>query len=155
MKKILSLLLLLVFAVSGKADNATAIKLLLEDGSSQVFQLDDNPKAFFQGEALVIASKKQEIRVSLDKGAVAQVMYVSASDGIREMSDGHQSVFRVSDDGLNASGLKPGSMVYVYDISGAVVAKAIAGKDGSLTVPLSGKGVFVVKTAVSSIKIKK
>ncbi len=154
MKKLLSLLILFVFAHSVMADVSPAIKLLLEDGTSHIFLLEDNPTASFNGDVLVITSKKQEISVSLDNGTVLQVIYVNY-DGIQEAINGHNSVFRITDYGLDAKGLKPNTIVYVYDLEGKVIAKSIVGQDGSLNIPLNGKGVFIVKTSISSIKIIK
>ena len=155
MRKLLSLLILFVFALSAKADNAPGIKVLLEDGTSHLFLLEDNPVAKFKGGVLVITSKKQEISVNLDEGALVQVAYVNENDGIREMGDGQQFVYRITDYGMDANGLRPNTMVYVYDLTGAVVAKATVGQDGSMRVPLNGHGVFIVRTSSSSIKIKK
>ena len=154
MKKLLTLLILFVFAHTVMADNAPAIKILLEDGTSHFFLLEDNPTASFNGDVLVINSKKQEVSVSLDNGAFVQVIYVNYDD-IYEINDGQQSVYRITDKGLDAKGLKPNTIVYVYDIKGTVIAKSIVGQDGSLNVPLNGRGVFIVKTSISSIKIKK
>ena len=154
MKKLLLFSFLFVFTLAVKADNASAIKIVLENGTSHIFQLEDNPSAKFQGEMLVITSKTQEVSVDLGNDAVVQVLYVNGDD-IHEIKDGQTSVFRISDYGLDANGLKPNTMVYVYDLKGAVIAKATVGKDGSLKLPLKGEGVFVVKTSVSSIKIKK
>lgn len=154
MRKILSLFFLSVFALAVKADNAPAIKIVLENGTSHIFQLEDNPSAKFQGEVLVITSKKQEVSVDLGNDDVVQVLYVNGDD-IHEMKDGQTSVYRISDYGLDADGLRPNSIVYVYDLKGAVIAKATVGQDGSLKLPLNGKGVFIVKTSFSSIKIMK
>lgn len=154
MKKFFSLLILFVFALSVVAEDAPAIKILLGDGTSHIFLLEDNPTASFNGDVLVITSKKQEISVSLDNGAVLQVIYVNY-DGIQEAMNGHHPVFRITDYGLDAKGLKPNTIVYVYDLKGNVIAKSTVGQDGSLNVPLNGKGVFIVKTSISSIKIKK
>ena len=157
MKKILSFFIFLVFTLSAKADNEPAIKVLMEDGASHIFLLEDNPSAKFKGEELVITSKKHEVSVELDNDAVVQVMYISYSDndGIQEMKNGQQPVYRISDNGLDAKGLKPNTIVYVYDLKGAVIAQAAVRQDGSVTIPLNGNGVFVVKTSASSIKIKK
>lgn len=154
MKKLLTFLFLFVFAHSVMADNGTAIKILLDDGTSHIFQLEDNPTASFNGDILVITCKKQEVSVNLDNGAVVQVMYV-INDDINEVKNGHQSIYRITDYGLDANGLKPNTVVYVYDLNGAVIAEANVGQDGSLRIPLRGKGVFIVKTSISSIKIKK
>ena len=155
MKKILLFFFLFVFALVVKADNASAIKIVLENGTSHIFQLEDNPSAKFQGEMLVITSKKQKVSVDLGKDAVVQVLYVNENDDIHEMKDGQTSVYRISDYGLDADGLRPNSIVYVYDLKGAVIAKAAVRQDGSVTIPLNGNGVFIVKTSVSSIKIMK
>lgn len=154
MKKLLSLFIVIVFAHSVMADNAPAIKLLLEDGTSHIFLLEDNPKASFNGDVLVITSKKQEISVSLDNDNVIKIMYVNFDD-IHDGKDGHQFVYRITDNKLEAKGLRPNTVVYVYDLNGKVLVEAQVGKDGSLSVPLDGKGVFIVKTSISSIKIKK
>jgi hypothetical protein len=158
MKKLLSFFILLVFTLSAKADNEPAIKVLMEDGASHIFLLEDNPSAKFRGEELVITSKKHEVSVELDNDAVVQILYFIYSDkedGIQEMKNGQPSVYRISDNGLYANGLTPNSTVCVYDLKGAVIAQAAVRQDGSVTIPLNGNGVFVVKTSASSFKIKK
>lgn len=135
------------------ADSA-AIKLTLSNGITQYFLLAENPYAKYEGNTLVIASQIQEVRINLDKETV-QVTYLDVPDKIEEVAKEHQPVFRISSEGLETMGLEPNSVVFVYDLSGVLITKAVVADDGSATLPISGKGVFVVKTSVSSFKIKK
>lgn len=140
--------------LSAMADSA-AIKLTLSNGTTQFFILSEVPSAKFEGKTLVIASQTQEIHVSLEDGMTVQVTYLDVPDRIEEVAEEHQPVFRVSGEGLETMGLEPNTVVFVYDLKGVLVAKSIVADDGSASLPISGKGVFVIKTSVSSFKIKK
>lgn len=155
MKNRLFLLILSVFALSVMAEKTPSVKILLEDGTSHFFLLEDNPKACFVGDTLVITSKNMEVCINLGNSEVVQVMYVNDYDDIHELKDGFQFVYRFTDYGLEANGLRPNTIVYVYDIKGVLIARTPVRQDGSLRVPLKDKGVFIIKTSVSSIIIKK
>lgn len=155
MKLRLFFLFFLSIAMTAKADDINAIKVLMEDGTSQIFMLEDDPYAKFEGDMLVIASKKQELSVSMQTNDFVQVMYINNYDLIRDIGNGLQTFYRITDFGLEATGLKPGTEFYVYDINGTVSVKAVVGQDGTVKVALKGNGVYVVKTSISSLKIKK
>jgi len=140
--------------LSALADSA-AIKLTLFDGTTQYFLLAERPSAKYEGNTLVIASQTQEVRVNLDDGMTVQVVYIDVPDCIEEITEKHQPVFRISSEGLETAGMEPNSVVFVYDLNGILIAKAVVADNGSATLPISGKGIFIVKTSVSSFKIKK
>lgn len=102
-----------------------------------------------------MTSQTMEVRVSLDNGATVKVVYVDAPDDIEEVKEELQPTFRIDSYGLEAMGLEPESLVYLYDLKGALITKTVVNKDGSIRMPINGNGIFVVKTSVSSFKIKK
>lgn len=145
---------LLSCQLSALADN-TAIKLTLSNGTTQFFILSEVPSAKYEGNTLIVSSLTQEVRVSLEDGITVKVTYLDVPDHIEEVAEEHQPVFRISDEGLKTIGLEPNTVVFAYDLKGVLVAKAIVAEDGSASLPISSKGVFVIKTSVSSFKIKK
>lgn len=135
--------------------DSQAIQVTLPDGTSLFFLLEEAPTAKYEGSTLVMTSQTMEVRVNLDNDARVKVVYVDVPDGIEEVPEALQPTFRIDSHGLEAMGLEPDSPVRLYDLQGVLVAKAVVGNDGSVWLPISGKGIFVVKTSVSSFKIKK
>ena len=135
--------------------DGVGIKLQLSDGTTQFLLLEDEPSARFKGDTLVVTSKQQEVCVSLADGFIVGVTYVDEVTRIAEAEKKPHSVFRMSESGFEASGLTPKSYVYVYDLRGVVVGKSVVHDDGTISIPLASKGIYVVKTSVSSFKIKK
>ena len=132
-----------------------AIQLMLSDGTSQFFLLGESPSAKYEGNTLVMTSLTLEVRINLDNEAIAKVIFLDVPDGIEEVKEEVQPTFRIDSYGFEAMGLEPETMVFLYDLKGALIAKAIVSNDGSVRMPINGKGIFVVKTSVSSFKIKK
>ena len=152
------LLMALLFPLSLHAmADKEAIEVLLSDGTSQFILLNSNPCAKFEDDVLVISSKTQEIRYSIANGSIVRVKYVTISvpTGIDEMKAEKRPIYRITDDGFEATGLPAKSPVSLYDLSGVLIAKTVTDSNGVVQLPVNGKGVFIVKTNVSSFKIKK
>lgn len=154
MKKLFLLLIVLFTAAMAKADDA-AIKCLLPDGTTHYFMMEDDLLVKFVDESLVITSKTQNISVNLTEGGAVQFAYIIGSTGIREMKDSHHPIYRITDDYIEASNLNAGSTVYLYDTRGIALTTAKVNSDGTVRIPISNKGVYIVKTSVSTFKIKK
>lgn len=135
--------------------DSQAIQVTLPNGTSQFFLLAEEPSAKYEGNTLVMASQTMEVRVNLDNGATVKVVYVDVPDDIEEVKEELQPTFQIDSYGLEAIGLEPESLVYLYDLKGTLITKAVVNKDGSVRMPINGNGFFVVKTSVSSFKIKK
>ena len=154
MKKLFLLLTVLLAATVAKADDA-AIKCLLPNGSTHYFMMEDDLLVKFVDESLVITSKTQNISVNLTEGGAVQFAYIIGSTGIREMKDSHHPIYRITDDFLEASYLDACSNVYLYDTKGVAITTAKVSSDGTIKLPIRNMGVYIVKTSVSTFKIKK
>lgn len=146
--------MVLFAATSVKADDA-AIKCVLPDGSMQYFLIGEDVLVKFVDETLVITCNNQDISVDLAEGGSVQFVYINGSTGIREMKESVHPIFRVTDDNFEASHLDAGSVVYLYDTKGVAIATAKVGSDGSVIFPIRNKGIYIVKTSVSTFKIRK
>lgn len=135
--------------------DGNAVKLILADGTAQYFLMDEEPSVRFADNVVIISSKTKEVSVSLENGAIAQIVFADAPTRIEETRATETPVFRLNGDGLEASGLKPGSNLCLYNLQGMLLARTTVGAEGTAHVSVSGKGVFIVKTSVSSFKIKK
>ena len=152
--RVLLLVSVLICQIHAMADSQ-AIQVVLANGTSEFFFLQDEPSAKFDGKMLVLKSQRIEMHVNFDGDDVVKVIYVDAPDGIKEMKEHNQLAYRIDDYGIEAAGLEPGSTIYLYDMKGALVAKTTVSSDGNVRMPISGKGVYIVKTSVSSFKIRK
>lgn len=148
------LVFLLSCQLSAIADN-TAIKLTLSNGTTQFFILSEVPSAKYEGNTLIFSSQTQEVRVSLEDGITVKVTYLDVPDHIEEVAEKYHPVFEIGGECINMKGLEPNTVVFIYDLKGVLIAKDIVTKDGSASLPINGKGIFVIKTSVSSFKIKK
>lgn len=152
--------LLFITPLQMKADNEPddvnlpAIKLQMSNGTSQLFLLKDNPVAKFEGNTLIISSNTTDMSVLLDGNTIVEVIYVDGVPTHIEKTEYHQ-VFRINDTYLEARGLEPKTTVILYDLKGVLLARAKVNSDGCAKIPINGKGIYVVKTSISSFKIKK
>lgn len=137
--------------------DVTAIEVQLADGTSQFILLNNDPCAKFDGDVLVVTSKTQEIRCNLATGSIVRVKYVAVSvpTSIDEMKAEKRPIYRITDEGFEATGLPAKTPVSLYDLRGVLIAKTVTDGNGVVQMPVNGKGVFIVKTNVSSFKIKK
>ena len=151
----LKLLLTLLFVTFVAKANDIGIKVILSDGSSMVFLIDEDPVAKFIDDALVIKSKEKEMTVNLNDGSFVQVLFIGNETAISEVRNGVAPIFHITDEGLEESHLMANSDIYLYDVRGILIAKAVADQEGRVKIPLNDDGVYIVKTSVTTIKIRK
>ena len=153
--RVLLLALVMSSHIPSFADG-TAIKLMLSDGNSHLFLLEDEPYARFIGDTLVISSKKNEINIILDSGNIVKVVYIDdVPSSVDELKEMNLPSFLINEFGITVMGLEPKTNVFIYDLKGVLVSKAVVERDGSIQIPINGTGIYVVKTEVSSFKIMK
>ena len=152
MKKLLSLLILFVFAHSVMADDMI-LQIWQSDGNVVNIDLNEQPVTRYADGNLIITTTKTTISYPLEK--VAKYTYVSA-EGI-ESINGMRSKFSQDGETLTFSGLTQGTEISVYASSGQMMRKTKAGPNAKTTVSVSDlpSGVYLVKVNSVTYKITK
>lgn len=159
MKKIcflvVSLLLSGAIAVSAAIPDTEYVCVTQHDGTQLTFSVDSHPVAYPYGEAVCFKSTQQTIEVLLQ-----DIKDVRITTSLSESIDAVQAEAeraQVSQGDIWVSGAAAGSAVSVYDAAGMLVAGGKVAEDGTLHLSLSShqSGVYIVKTAGSTIKIQK
>ena len=152
MKKLLSLLILFVFAHSVMADDMI-LQIWQSDGNVVNIDLNEQPVTRYADGNLIITTTKTTISYPLEK--VAKYTYVSA-EGI-ESINGMRSKFSQDGETLTFSGLTQGTEIAVYAASGKILRKTKAGPHAKTIVSVSDlpPGVYLVKVNSITYKITK
>ena len=152
MKKLLSLIILFVFAHSVMADDML-LQIWQSDGNVVNIDLSEEPVTRYADGNLIITTTKTTISYPLEK--VAKYTYISA-DGI-ESVNGMRSKFSQDGETLIFSGLAQGTEISVYASSGQMIRKTKAGHQAKTTVSVSSlpPGVYMVKVNSITYKITK
>ena len=152
MKKLLSLIILFVFAHSVMADDML-LQIWQSDGNVVNIDLSEEPVTRYADGNLIITTTKTTISYPLEK--VAKYTYISA-DGI-ESVNGMRSKFSQDGETLIFSGLKQGTEIAVYATSGKILRKTKSGSHAKTTVSVSSlpPGVYMVKVNSITYKITK
>lgn len=136
-------------------DNAAEyIMLLLKGGERLAFALSDKP-VIKMGDELTFTSAYETVIYNYDD--VRYVYwdrdFVIGINGAK--ADGKARVlFRVTADGIEASGLANGERLQLYATDGVLMASAVSSGGGSIVLPLpGGKGTYIVR-ASSGISYK-
>ena len=152
MKKLLSLIILFVFALSAMADDMI-LQIWQSDGKVVNIDLNEQPVTRYADGNLIISTTKTTIAYPLEK--VAKYTYISA-EGIQSL-EGMRSKFSQDGETITFSGLKQGTEIAVYASSGQMMRKTKAGTQSKTTVSVSDlpPGVYLVKVNSVTYKITK
>ena len=159
MRKLLSLLALLLSVLTARAASDGINAMLLEGPSDFKFTilLDDQPVVSFSDDYLVI-NTHMGAAVSFPSSHVTKWTYVRDEEATG-IHDAARFGFLLSFDGkhVGLSHLAPSSAVQVYTADGALVASGMTDSRGnvSLSVPENKGAVYVVKTSTVTFKISK
>ena len=154
MKKIYSLACLLLMALGASAQQA-AMRVWTSQEQSTLFVFSAQPTVAFTSAGVQV--KAAETEMVIDKHDYVKFTFEESDidDGVKSVGDG--PVVRFADNGFEASRLKAGSPVRVYNLSGALVASAVADGDGRVCVSLGNlpTGVYVVHSQAGVFKVLK
>ena len=145
MKKLLSLIILFVFALSVMADDMI-LQIWQSDGKVVTIDLNEQPVTTYSDGNLIITTTKTTITYPLEK--VVKYTYVSA-EGI-ESIDAMNTKFSQDGETLTFSGLAQGTEIAVYASSGfrccaSVSRRGISRNSSVRTLPaMSTDGCFTV-----------
>ena len=154
MKKLKFYLMLLVMlmATSAKADNVKYL-VLNSGGEETVIALADNPVMTVNGGILkVTVAGVEKVSVDLSQGLTYRFS-AAAPTAIQEVQNNESS--RLEQGHIYIAYAREGETVRVFTAGGHLVATQRIGENGTADIDLTGlgKGLLIVKTANTSIKI--
>lgn len=147
LKPLLFAVAMALLPLSLSAADETVV-LQLSNGQKVEFAFTDNPVIVTGPEQLVMRSAKGDVSYNYD--AVQSITWsktVSPTGISTVKADGATTVaFRMTDNGIEVTGLAKGETVSVYTVSGMQVA-AVKSNGGTANVALpGGKGIYVIHT---------
>lgn len=145
---LLSSLLALLPSLANAAEKAAFLNLT--DGTTVGFFLSEDPVVYNTGDTIIVRSTKYAVKYAL-KDVRSITFGTMEATGIQDVTTSPEADvnFRLSDAGLNVTGLPDGTRVALYNLSGAKVAESkVAGNGASLTLPSQGRpSVYIVRTS--------
>ena len=150
--KFFLMVLALLMTTNMKAGNVQYLVLDLANGTQTVVALEDLPVVTCKGgELKVTVGSDVKVSASLD-----EVAKYSFSEGIpTALQEVVREESRIELGHIYITNAKKGDVVRVYTVNGRQVAQQRADDNGFADVDLStlGKGLFIVKTSKTSIKV--
>ena len=133
----------------------TAFIVLMKDGSTQTYRLTDRPVITIQDRQLHIQSEVGDVLIPV--GNLIRYTFERYDlTGVMDLREEEPEMeYRNSE--LVVTGLKVGTNVDIYDLSGKLVRHLESRRNGSYRLSLSdlSKGVYVVKVNQTTLKILK
>ena len=117
MKKLLSLLILFVFAHSVMADDMI-LQIQKVDGHRLFVYLSDEPMVYFSEGKLIVQSAKETLSMPLS--TVRKYTFESVNDGIESLQ-GSKVVIKRTSVGLKITGLDKNAVIKVFSSSGKLM----------------------------------
>lgn len=132
----------------------TSLILLLKDGTTQTYELAEQPVITVVGTELKIVANHADVSIPLSD--VVRYTFQKRTTGIDEV-DTNQEVIDYKDGVLTLSGLEAGTPISLYTIDGRLLQAHTVADDGTYRQSLASlrQGVYVVKVNHKSYKIMK
>ena len=132
----------------------TSLILLLKDGTTQTYELAEQPVITVVGTELKIVANHADVRIPLSD--VVRYTFQKRTTGIDEV-DTNQEVIDYKDGVLTLSGLEAGTPISLYTIDGRLLQAHTVADDGTYRQSFASlrQGVYVVKVNHKSYKIMK
>lgn len=133
----------------------TAFIVLMKDGSTQTYRLTDRPVITIQDRQLHIQSEVGDVLIPVGNIIRYTFERYDLTGGMDLREEEPEMEYRNSE--LVVTGLKVGTNVDIYDLSGKLVRHLESRRNGSYRLSLSdlSKGVYVVKVNQTTLKILK
>ena len=149
--KFLFTMLVLMVTASASAEGMQYVVFDLKDGTQTVIALEDKPVITCQGGELKVTVAGQE-KVSAPLGDVAKYYFSETPLGIFDVTEEKP---RIEMGHLYIANAKTGDVVRVYTTDGRMVGAYRISDNGNADIDLTtlGKGLYIVKTPKTSIKI--
>lgn len=132
----------------------TSLILLLKDGTTQTYELAEQPVITVVGAELKIVANHADVSIPLSD--VVRYTFQKRTTGIDEV-DTNQEVIDYKDGVLTLSGLEASTPISLYTIDGRLLQAHTVADDGTYRQSLASlrQGVYVVKVNHKSYKIMK
>ena len=132
----------------------TSLILLLKDGTTQTYELAEQPVITVVGAELKIVANHADVSIPLSD--VMRYTFQKRTTGIDEV-DTNQEVIDYKDGVLTLSGLEASTPISLYTIDGRLLQAHTVADDGTYRQSLASlrQGVYVVKVNHKSYKIMK
>lgn len=147
-----ALLLLPAFA-SAQEEAPNAVRLTYADGEVTELLLESAPSCRFAEDDLVVTAGDDTFVFSLEGGSVTATFVKIDGSGAETFSDdARKAIISLTAYGIEISGLRPGSAVTAYDLTGRHTASVAADGNGNASLQLPA-GVSIISTEEKSFKI--
>ena len=140
------------------ADEVTALKVLLNDGTETLFVLPDRPVATLRGDSLLIVSERMS--VGYLRSDISECSFVKTDVVDTQLPSAEIKSLRytyVDNRHVSIEGLGAGSVVAVYDAKGVSLSRqTVADCDSNIVIDLEGQpaGMYMITiTNQPTIKI--
>lgn len=153
-EKILSVFMSLAIAFTACASDYNAVEVTDNTGQTTVLLLEDNPTAKYVDGELVINSASATL-VFPQEETVEVVFKEQGYDGVEKLEGTSAIALKVEPENVRLLNLPPASSVFLFSLSGSLVASDQSDAEGSAVLPLSQPGVYVIKTDAKTFKIVK
>lgn len=148
LRKILLLAMMAALPVAGIADDG--VLLVLNSGETVGFAFSEKP-VIVTGENLLIKTAATEVTYPYSGVKHVEFGEVPTANAIDKVTGDKAGkvFFKLSDGGVDVSGLSNGELVSVYTVDGREVASAKAGSGSSvcISLPAGSRSVYVVRTS--------
>jgi len=154
MRKITLLLaLLFIFLTGVKAADVQYLVVSLTDGTKAEMALADEPVITFAGDELKVTVAGVE-KVAASMSEVVDYHFTTTPTGIEQVKD-EKSSSRFAYGHVYISNAKKGDVMRVYATDGRLVISERVSDNGTADINLNelGKGIYIIKSSKSSIKV--
>ena len=157
MKNLFFTFLLFCFPMLMFAQKETVLNVLMKDGTSVFFFLNERPVVTFADDVVKIVSSANEATVKrtlVDKFEFQE----KAQTGIEDVEEVvSRDRFEITDNAIRIEGMEPGCVVRLYSISGQAIMSAVADESGCVILPLDAlaSGIYLVNYNEVTIKFIK
>ena len=137
-----------------KSEDSDALVIWRSNGEKIYYALEKRPKITLTTDELVLSTTDGQILWPLND-------YTKCTFGILPTSilpvQEPQPVFTFTSSLLNASGLKPESILFIFSANGTVMARKQASGDGSLNIAFTEwpKGIYIIRNENITFKFHK
>ena len=155
-RNIILFVLLSAISLTAIADGGeNAIIITSKDGSTVAYALSEKPNISFSSTDLIVTTGKIQIKYLLDN--FSKITYDLPNSSVATISRPDESPFDISGNTLIFPGLKPGSSIAAYDISGKLILKQDIGEvcDYAVSIDSWGVGVYLVNVNGLTYKLMK
>ena len=150
--KFLFVLLVALMATSAKAESVQYLVFELIDGTQTVVALADQPVITVEGTELKVTVAGEE-KLSASLESIKEYSFSATTVGIQSLQVEPTSRFEMGH--IYIANAQEGDVIRVFTIDGKQVAQQRIANDGTADIDLTvlGKGLFIVKSKSSSIKV--